>query len=692
MAFINKSDTLNFEFWFEPEFIGEQWGIGVHDIDGNGYLDFYANHHGQASGEIIMNFGSANPTNIYYEIPGDLHGVSFFDVDQDGDADLMQGQGGRRGNATNPNDVTLYNKVLLNEGGSFSYTNSAGDLGLGYSLGRKRILTPVNFDGDLAIYVGVLDDRPDGTYPGDFFGRTGSGRYSLIEPFGDLVNGELAKGVHFGNDRFVDIINFDWKEREVRVFENKGDGFGQMRQLNTTGAQVTDVVTGDFDGDLRSEILFGRAGRRDALFRQDANGNWVDISAASMPGFVKTTHGIALGDFDNDGDLDYAALKRQDGVEVQTYLNRGNGTFFVGPRFFDAGIPGRGDFMITGDFNRDGALDLMITTSGSIEGGQGSLGGVYVLLEGEPTQNNWLSIELKGRASETGGLGARVYVTTPDGKVQVREQDSGVHFMSQNSTDLHFGLGSANSANVRIVWPDGYEQRINGLAVNRHVVLTEDRESPGDPWQPTGPDIVGSAINDTLYGTTARERMFGENGDDWMTAAAGDDRLFGGNGNDRLFGGAGDDLLEGGEGDDRLRGQAGDDVLRGGAGADVLIGGPGRDVFEFLAVEDSRPDARDSLQVVPQDGGAAFDLPGSGFGDRFDLSALDGDETAAGRQAFEFGGTTQMGKGFIWLVNVGANTYLRGNTDNDAAPEFEVEIQDGSSVQASDYTRADFFL
>ena len=91
---------VEFEHWFEPEFLGEQWGIGVHDLDGNGYLDFYANHHGQKSGEIIMNFASGSPTNIYYEISGDLHGVSFFDVDQDGDADLLQAQGGRRGDVT----------------------------------------------------------------------------------------------------------------------------------------------------------------------------------------------------------------------------------------------------------------------------------------------------------------------------------------------------------------------------------------------------------------------------------------------------------------------------------------------------------------------------------------------------------------------------------------------------------------
>ena len=126
--------------------------------------------------------------------------------------------------------MSLFNKVLLNTGGTLSLTNSVEDFGLGYPLGRKRLLIPVNFDGDLAIYVGVLDDRPDGSYPGDFFGRKPSGSYALIDPFGGEISGEIAKGVHFGTDRFVDIINLDWKAREVRVVENEGRGLRRGHQ------------------------------------------------------------------------------------------------------------------------------------------------------------------------------------------------------------------------------------------------------------------------------------------------------------------------------------------------------------------------------------------------------------------------------------------------------------------------------
>ena len=60
-----------------------------------------------------------------------------------------------------------------------------------------------------------------------------------------------------------------------------------------------------------------------------------------------------------------------------------------------------------------------------------------------------------------------------------------------------------------------------------------------------------------------------------------------------------------------------------------------------------------------------------------------------GNQTFVMDGTMTRGK--IWAVNIGMDTRIRGNIDNDAAVEFEFEILDGGVV-AQDYTAADFFL
>lgn len=75
-------------------------------------------------------------------------------------------------------------------------------------------------------------------------------------------------------------------------------------------------------------------------------------------------------------------------------------------------------------------------------------------------------------------------------------------------------------------------------------------------------------------------------------------------------------------------------------------------------------------------------------GDRIDVSALDANLNVRGNQAFRFGETDIQG---LSLYNSGRDTVVRANTDEDAAFEFFLRIQDGS-VTAQDYARADFLL
>ena len=87
-------------------------------------------------------------------------------------------------------------------------------------------------------------------------------------------------------------------------------------------------------------------------------------------------------------------------------------------------------------------------------------------------------------------------------------------------------------------------------------------------------DMLGSAVDDLLTGTSQGENLFGLQGNDILRGLQGDDCLFGGIGSDRLTGSDGDDRLLG---DDAARGISGNDSLSGNAGSDLLIGGPGRD-------------------------------------------------------------------------------------------------------------------
>ena len=614
-------------------------------MDGDGYLDLYANHHGRRGTEIIYNFATDAPRSVELFVGGDKHGVTFFDIDQDGDADLLQAMGGDRGSVTDPADPARWNIVQLNDGGVIDSANSVGLFGIEYGPGRGRILTPVNFDGQLAIYAGVQNDREDGSYPGEFFRRTDGGAYEAFAPLGDAVSGELAKGVHFGDDPFVDIINLDWKKRELWVHENEGAGFEPGVRLSGGGSLIYDVLTGDFDGDLQAEVLVARSGRRERLYEPNEAGVWGEVNATSMILRDTNTVALAAGDFDNDGDLDYAALQHGDAIDLRVYLNRGDGTFEEGWRVFEPSVLGQSEFMYSGDFDRDGALDLIVSTS--YPSSAGSVDGQYVVLSGQLTENNWLSVELRGVASETGGLGARVYVTTADGEVRMREQDSGVHFNSQNAKDLHFGLGDADTASVRIVWPDDSMQVFVDVTANQHLVLTE-RPRPNFDLI-----IEGSVRNDDLRGSTRDDLILGGEGFDLLEGRLGDDALYGGRGNDHLFAGPGADLLAGGPGSDRLTGRA------------------GADTFRFGSHLDTRPGARDMIRDF--EGGV----------DVIDLSPIDANLGVQGDQRFVFIGGAEF-TGLARQLRFAAGL-LEGDIDADGVAEFQIAVPGVTALSSDDF-------
>lgn len=155
---------------------------------------------------------------------------------------------------------------------------------------------------------------------------------------------------------------------------------------------------------------------------------------------------------------------------------------------------------------------------------------------------------------------------------------------------------------------------------------------------------------------------------------------------ENAIGGSGNDTIRGNDAANRLQGNEGRDLLIGGAGKDVLIGGSGADTFRFYSGDSVAGHA----DAIGGGGGArAFQSPGSASGDRIDLHLIDADALSNGNQAFHFGGET---RGHLWVETVGTVTHVFGNTDRDAAPEFELAIADGSRVHAADYTAADFLL
>ena len=198
----------------------------------------------------------------------------------------------------------------------------------------------------------------------------------------------------------------------------------------------------------------------------------------------------------------------------------------------------------------------------------------------------------------------------------------------------------------------------------------------GNDW------ITGSDADNVIKSGHGNDVVSGGAGNDRIEGRSGNDRLYGGDGNDRLYGGADNDLLYGGDGNDTLKGGSGNDWLKGDQGADRLFGGSGNDYFVFGDASESSPFTRDTIY--------GFEGAGQPGGDVIHLRGIDADTTTFGDQAFHFG-NGPGGAGTLWAVDAGADTVIYGNTDNDAAIEFELRIVDGN-VTASDYHAGDFVL
>jgi hypothetical protein len=128
---------------------------------------------------------------------------------------------------------------------------------------------------------------------------------------------------------------------------------------------------------------------------------------------------------------------------------------------------GRG--LAVADFDNDGNLDVAIS----------SLGQRAVLLRNQGVRpGNWIIIRAKGKRSNSFGLGTTVRIQTSEG-VQVREINNVASYLSSHDVRLHAGLGAARTIQqIEILWPSGTKQVLRDVAVNQILVVEEPSEKP----------------------------------------------------------------------------------------------------------------------------------------------------------------------------------------------------------------------
>jgi Ca2+-binding RTX toxin-like protein len=82
--------------------------------------------------------------------------------------------------------------------------------------------------------------------------------------------------------------------------------------------------------------------------------------------------------------------------------------------------------------------------------------------------------------------------------------------------------------------------------------------------------ILGSALSNILYGTSANDIILGEDGNDTLYGLSGNDYVDGGNGRDTLYLFNGKHTADGGAGDDLIYSDAGGHSITGGSGFDTV--------------------------------------------------------------------------------------------------------------------------
>ena len=220
------------------------------------------------------------------------------------------------------------------------------------------------------------------------------------------------------------------------------------------------------------------------LYRSTGRGNFEDVAVPAGVGLVSRNtlgFGCVFFDADLDGALDLAVANGHIDETVrnirgnvgyaqppQLFLNNGKGVFqdvadALGAEFAQPKV-GRG--LAYGDFDRDGDLDLLLTTNN---------GPAFLFRNDQLAGNRSIRFRLVGTKSNRDAIGSvvRIYF---GGLVQSRIVKTGSSYLSQSELPLTFGLGKRDMVERAVIqWPSGRTEEYKGLAAGRTYECLEGK-------------------------------------------------------------------------------------------------------------------------------------------------------------------------------------------------------------------------
>jgi hypothetical protein len=320
-----------------------------------------------------------------------------------------------------------------------------------------------------------------------------SARAGVNDP--DGYYGFSSAFVHADDDDLLDLIVVNDSTPKL-LYINKGDGtfeevgYPSGVALNENGREQAGMGlgVGDYDNDGRVDFYITNfSDDSNTLYHNDGGGNWTDVTFPS--GHGETTipflgWGTSFVDFDNDGWTD---LLIANGHVYPAVDSHQWGTSFAQQPLLFRNL-GTGRFARVGAAPGSG-LAIAIRGRGLAIGdldGDGRPDAVINDLDSSPTvlrnvtkpAGHWLALRLSGdvaHKSPRDAVGAIAYLTVE--KIRQRQDViSGAGYGSQNDPRLHFGIGAATKIDkLEIVWPNRTKEAIAVPGVDRVLTIVQGK-------------------------------------------------------------------------------------------------------------------------------------------------------------------------------------------------------------------------